>query len=144
METQFTPLLSFGGGALIGLSAVLLMATNGRIAGISGIVSRLLPGSGSSEGPSTGVMFIIGLLLAVPFYMIFAGQGPQQTVSSNLPLLAVAGLLVGFGATYGNGCTSGHGVCGMSRLSSRSIIATVCFMLTAFITVFVMRHVVGG
>lgn len=144
VETQFTPYLSFFGGALIGLSAVLLMAFNGRIAGISGIVSRILPKSSGDEPISTGLMFVIGLLLAVPLYVLLWGVSPTQTVSSNLPLLAIAGLLVGFGATYGNGCTSGHGVCGMSRLSTRSIIATLTFMVTAFITVFIMRHVLGG
>lgn len=144
METAFTPVASFLGGALIGVSAVLLMATNGRIAGISGIVSRLLPGSNSSQSNGPGMMFVLGLLLAVPVYTLFLGNGPQQTVSTNFVLLAVAGLLVGFGSAFGNGCTSGHGVCGMSRLSSRSLVATVTFMFTAFVTVFALRHVVGG
>jgi len=131
---------------LIGLSAVVLMATHGRIAGISGIVSRLLPPQtqSTSGALSTGLVFVVGLLLGVPAYWAIMGGFPEQTVSSNLPLLAIAGLLVGFGATFGSGCTSGHGVCGLSRFSARSIAATATFMIAAAITVFVLRHVVGG
>jgi len=144
METEFTPLLSLGGGALIGLSAVILMAANGRIAGISGIVSRLLPPIKDQSGLSQGIVFVIGLLLAAPLYLLVSGNLPLQTISDNLPLLAIAGVLVGFGAALGNGCTSGHGVCGISRLSQRSIAATLIFMATAFVTVFVLRHLVEG
>ncbi|MFD0916829.1 YeeE/YedE family protein [Pseudahrensia aquimaris] len=144
METDFTPIQSLIGGALIGLSAVLLMATNGRIAGISGIVSKLLPGSTDKSAMAPGVMFVLGLLLAMPLALLVFGFSPPQTITATLPLLAVAGLLVGFGSATGNGCTSGHGVCGMSRLSVRSIVATVTFMATAFVTVLILRHVVGG
>jgi len=142
--TEFTPYLSLIGGALIGLSAVILLGLNGRIAGISGITSRLLDGSlgGASERP--GVFFVVGLLLAAPVWLFTAGTWPEQTVPSNLALMAVAGLLVGFGAVFGNGCTSGHGVCGISRLSGRSIVATITFMATAAVTVFLVRHVVGA
>ncbi len=140
--TEFTPIASLAGGALIGLAAVLLLALEGRIAGISGIASRLLPPVDSRF--ASRLAFVAGLVLA-PFLVAAAtGEPVSQTVSSNLPLLAVAGLLVGFGAVYGGGCTSGHGVCGLSRLSQRSIVATVTFMLTAFVTVFVVRHVIGG
>ena len=144
METEFTLWLSLGGGALIGASAVLLMATNGRIAGISGLTSRLFARDSDGEARGVSFFFVLGLLLAAPLWLITSGGWPQQWVPSNPVLMAVAGLLVGFGATYGNGCTSGHGVCGISRGSARSIVATVTFMATAFVTVFVMRHVIGG
>ncbi|MDF3383242.1 MULTISPECIES: YeeE/YedE family protein [Sulfitobacter] len=144
METEFTPWLSLGGGAMIGASAVLLMATNGRIAGISGLTSRLFARDSDGEARGVSFFFVLGLLLAAPLWLLVSGGWPQQWVPSNPVLMAVAGLLVGFGATYGNGCTSGHGVCGISRGSARSIVATVTFMATAFVTVFVMRHVIGG
>lgn len=144
METAFTPIASFLGGTLIGLSAVLLMATNGRIAGISGIVSRLLPPSASATGLKEGLFFVAGLLLAAPLYRLVTGAAPEQIVLGNAALLSIAGLLVGFGSVLGNGCTSGHGVCGISRGSLRSISATITFMLTAVITVYVLRHVMGG
>ncbi|MDF3350998.1 YeeE/YedE family protein [Sulfitobacter sp. KE34] len=144
METEFTPWLSLSGGAMIGASAVLLMATNGRIAGISGLTSRLFARDSDGEARGVSFFFVLGLLLAAPLWLITSGGWPQQWVPSNPVLMAVAGLLVGFGATYGNGCTSGHGVCGISRGSARSIVATVTFMATAFVTVFVMRHVIGG
>ena len=129
---------------MIGASAVLLMATNGRIAGISGLTSRLFARDSDGEARGVSFFFVLGLLLAAPLWLITSGGWPQQWVPSNPVLMAVAGLLVGFGATYGNGCTSGHGVCGISRGSARSIVATVTFMATAFVTVFVMRHVIGG
>lgn len=140
--TDFTPISSLAGGMLIGLSAVLLMAATGRIAGISGIVGRLLPPyDGSEVRPAAA--FVIGLVFA-PLLIRATGVWPlAQTVSTNLPLLAVAGALVGFGAAYGAGCTSGHGVCGISRLSARSLVATATFMTTAVATVFVVRHVIG-
>ncbi len=141
METQFTPLASLFGGLLIGLSAVILMATNGRIAGISGIVSRLLPPAVERPGVQQGLLFVLGLIGGIPLYALLAGGAPPSLVSGNLPLMAIAGLLVGFGAAFGSGCTSGHGVCGISRFSMRSIIATMTFMATAFVTVFVLRHV---
>lgn len=144
METEFTPWLSLGGGAMIGASAVLLMATNGRIAGISGLTSRLFARDSDGEARGVSFFFVLGLLLAAPLWLLVSGGWPQQWVPSNPVLMAVAGLLVGFGATYGNGCTSGHGVCGISRGSARSIVATVTFVATAFVTVFVMRHVIGG
>ena len=136
--TEFTPLASSLGGALIGAAAVLLMATNGRIAGISGIAARVLP---PYEDRETGarVAFIAGLVLAPLLYMA-AGGAVVQTVSTNFPLLAIAGLLVGFGSAYGGGCTSGHGVCGLSRLSKRSLVATAVFMGVAFVTVLITRH----
>jgi uncharacterized membrane protein YedE/YeeE len=144
METEFTPFASLLGGGIIGLSAVVLLATQGRIAGISGIVSRILPPSVDKAGLPQGIIFLIGLLLAAPLWLVLTGATPVQMVSSNGLLLVIAGLLVGFGAVMGNGCTSGHGVCGISRGSARSIAATMTFMATASVTVFVLRHVVGG
>ena len=144
METEFTPILSLLGGGLIGASTVLLMATNGRIAGISGIISRILPPSAAAPGLLQGLFFVIGLLVSAPIWMMVNGQSLLQTVSDNLPLLCVAGVFVGFGSVLGNGCTSGHGVCGISRLSGRSIVATVTFMSTAFISVLLLRHVIGA
>lgn len=144
LETEFTPFTSLIGGALIGLSAVVLLASHGRIAGISGIVSRLLPPAADTKGLPQGVTFVVGLLLAGPLWFGLFNQAPAFTISNNMVLLAAAGLLVGFGSVLGNGCTSGHGVCGISRRSGRSIIATLTFMLTGAVTVFVLRHVVGG
>ena len=144
METEFTPFASLLGGGIIGLSAVVLLATQGRIAGISGIVSRILPPSVDKAGLPQGIIFLIGLLLAAPLWFVLTGAAPVQMVSSNGLLSVIAGLLVGFGAVMGNGCTSGHGVCGISRGSARSIAATMTFMATAFVTVIVLRHVLGG
>jgi uncharacterized protein len=141
--TEFTPIASLVGGALIGLSAVLLMRWEGRIAGISGIASRLFPPYRDSAFYSC-LGFVVGLVAAPLAYLAVAGGPIEHTVSSNLPLMIGAGLLVGFGSVYGNGCTSGHGVCGLSRLSTRSLIATGTFMATAFVTVFLVRHVIGG
>jgi uncharacterized protein len=141
--TTFTPIASLVGGVLIGLAAVLMMATTGRVAGVSGIVSQLLPPYQDGEAPSRAA-FVAGLLLAPVLYTAASGLPVAHSVSSNLPLLAVAGLLVGAGAVVGSGCTSGHGVCGMARLSRRSMASTLVFMATAFVTVFVMRHVVGA
>lgn len=141
--TEFTPLASLFGGMLIGLSAVLLMLWEGRIAGISGIAGRLLPPYRDDALPAR-LGFVLGLVAAPLTYMAVSGTPVLQTVSSNLPLMAVAGFLVGFGSVFGNGCTSGHGVCGLSRLSVRSIVATGVFMTVAFITVFVTRHVIAG
>lgn len=140
--TEFTPLASLAGGLLIGLAAALLMALEGRIAGISGIAARLLPPY-RRPNPASPLGFIAGLV-AAPFVVALAtGEAVRQSVSANLPLMAAAGLLVGFGAVWGGGCTSGHGVCGLARLSPRSIVATLAFMTTGFVTVFAVRHLLG-
>ncbi len=136
--TEFTPLSSLVGGLLIGLAAVWLMAANGRIAGVSGILGRLLPPDRDGTAPAR-VAFIVGLIVA-PMLLVLSGGTLQQTLSGNLPLLVVAGLLVGFGSTIGSGCTSGHGVCGLSRLSKRAFAATLVFMAAGMITVYVARH----
>ncbi len=145
--TEFTPIASLFGGALIGLAAVLLMAIHGRIAGISGIsVSVLPPWAGQMARGEIGwrLAFIAGVIAAPLAYHLVAGQAVQQTVSTNVSLMVIAGLITGFGSVYGNGCTSGHGVCGMSRLSMRSFVATGVFMATAFVTVLITRHVLGA
>lgn len=147
MQTEFTPILSLFGGMLIGLSAVIFMAFNGKIAGISGIVSRLINISQIKEYSSdfkTSIAFIVGLLAAAPAYFFVYGGLPAQSVSSNIVLMVAAGLLVGIGSALGSGCTSGHGVCGISRGSKRSIAATITFMFTAFVTVYILRHVIGA
>ncbi|MBN9066135.1 MAG: YeeE/YedE family protein [Rhizobiales bacterium] len=141
--TEFTPFASLIGGAMIGLSAVLLMLWEGRIAGISGIAGRLLPPYRDGAFPSR-FGFVIGLVATPLAIVALTGHAVAQTVSANLPLMIAAGLLVGFGTVWGNGCTSGHGVCGLSRLSARSLVATGVFMATAFITVFIVRHMVGN
>ena len=143
METQFTPWLSLGGGMMIGGASVLLMATTGRIAGISGLTSNIFARKTKGEERGVSAAFILGLLIAAPVWFLVTGGWPQQWVPSNSALMAVAGLLVGFGAVYGNGCTSGHGVCGISRGSARSITATATFMATAFATVLITRHLTG-
>ncbi len=143
MVTDFTPLQSLAGGALIGASAVGLMLISGRIAGIAGIIRRALMPDPHGRGLEAAA-FLAGLVLAPLIYTLLSGHGVQQTVSENLPLLAVAGLLAGFGSIVGSGCTSGHGVCGLSRLSARSIVATGTFMISAAMTVYVLRHVAGA
>ena len=127
----------------MGLAAVLLMITTGRIAGISGIVSRILPPAGKSTGAKVSIAFILGILVVAPIYRLFSGTSPEIVVTDHPLILVVAGLLVGFGSVLGNGCTSGHGVCGISRLSVRSIVATIVFMLAAIVTVFVSRMLSG-
>lgn len=148
VATEFTPWLSLAGGILIGLSAVLLMALLGRIGGIAGITSGALgavvPVSGASADRGWRLAFILGLLAAPVLVGLFTGQAPPQTVSGNLPVMTVAGLLVGLGTAVGSGCTSGHGVCGISRLSRRSFVAVAIFMAVAILTVWFTRHGTGG
>lgn len=142
MITDFTPVSALGGGSLIGLAAVALMASHGRIAGMTGILTGLLPTIAADWGWRAA--FLLGAI-AAPMLMVFAGG---QSVGFDSPVpepwLIVGGLIVGFGVYFGSGCTSGHGVCGIARLSPRSIVATLTFMSTAVATVFVIRHVLGG
>ena len=139
IATPFTPMASLLGGALIGVSAVLLMWANGRIAGVSGIAARLFPPY--EDGELAGrLAFVAGLVLAPLLVLLVTGRLPAQTMAAGPAVLIVAGLLTGFGSVWGSGCTSGHGVCGLSRLSVRSLIATITFMATAVATVFVLRH----
>jgi uncharacterized membrane protein YedE/YeeE len=139
--TEFTPAASLIGGALIGFASVLLMVFKGRIAGVSGIVVRLFPPY--DDGELFGrIAFLVGLIGAPVLVGYLAGTLQSQTVTATAPVLLVAGLLVGFGSVWGNGCTSGHGVCGLSRLSMRSVVAVCTFMGTAIMTVFLVRHVI--
>jgi len=140
MSDAFSPLPALAGGALIGLAAVLLLAAVGRIAGISGIVVRLLPPY-ADDGFAGRAAFVLGLVAAPLLAGLAGAEFAAPTIAANLPVLVLAGLLVGFGTIWGNGCTSGHGVCGLSRLSLRSLVATATFMAAAFATVFVVRHV---
>jgi len=139
---NFTPVSAAIGGALIGLSAVLLMMSTGRIAGISGIFSGLL--NVHDDDKSWRVAFLAGLILA-PVLAGLIGYGmAQPALPSSWIVIAVAGLLVGFGTRLGGGCTSGHGICGIARLSPRSIAATIVFIVMAVVTVAITRHVLGG
>ncbi len=138
---NFTPWTALAGGVLIGAAASLFVLLNGRIAGISGLLASLLePGA---EGRDEKLLFLIGLLLA-PLPWVLFGRLPVLQFQSGWFGLLIAGLLVGVGTRYGSGCTSGHGVCGISRLSARSIVATLAFMAAGFGTVYVLRHVLGG
>jgi uncharacterized membrane protein YedE/YeeE len=140
--TEFTPLMSLSGGTLIGLSAVLLMAFHGRIAGMTGILTGLLPPV--SADWSWRAAFIAGSIVAPMLILAVSKQAIGFESPVPAPWLAVSGLIAGVGVYFGSGCTSGHGVCGMARLSPRSIAATAIFMATATVTVFVIRHVLGG
>lgn len=137
--TDFTPLSSLAGGAMIGLASALLMAIEGRIAGVSDIAARLFPPRLDRATPGR-LAFVAGLILAPAAYFLMTGAVPRSSIEAGPALLAVGGLLVGFGAVWGSGCTSGHGVCGLSRLSRRSFAAVLTFMATAAATVFVFRH----
>lgn len=139
--THFTPLMALCGGLLIGLSATVLLLLNGRIAGISGIVGGLLQRYRAGDF-AWRAAFVLGLLLAPALYRLFA-ELPESRIDAGWAMLVVAGVLVGFGSRLGSGCTSGHGVCGLSRLSPRSLVATATFMSTGFVTVYVVRHLLA-
>lgn len=140
--TEFTPVASLFGGALIGLSAVLLMAFHGRIAGMTGILSGLLPPV--SKDWAWRAAFVAGAIVAPMLILSVSETAIGYNSPVPLPWVVVSGLIVGGGVYFSSGCTSGHGVCGMARLSPRSLAATATFMATAFITVFVIRHLIGG
>lgn len=138
---NFTPWTSLGGGVLIGLAAALFVLLNGRIAGISGVLGGLLqPRAGDI---AWRLAFVAGILLAPTLYGIVTAL-PASTIEADFPVLVAAGLLVGVGTRFGSGCTSGHGVCGLSRLSPRSLVATMSFMAAGFATVFVTRHLLAA
>lgn len=139
--TEFTPWSSLAGGALIGLAAVLLMALHGRIAGLTGILSGVLPGA---EGRGWRLAFLAGAVIApLALTRLFGVDVAFDSPEGPLWIL-VSGVLVGIGVTFGGGCTSGHGICGNARLSPRSLVATLSFMVTAALTVWVIRHGIGG
>ena len=137
--THFTPWASLAGGILIGIAAALLVLLNGRVAGISGIVGGLL--APRHDDIAWRVAFLAGLLLS-PLMLMSLGNLPAPRIDAGLGTLALAGLLVGVGTSYGSGCTSGHGVCGLARLSPRSLVATLAFMGAGIVTVFIARHLV--
>jgi len=137
----FTPWSALAGGAIIGFAAAMFALVNGRIAGISGILGGLLRPTLSDAG--WRVAFIAGLIVAPVLYAAFV-QLPPIVIEARYPVLVIAGVLVGIGTRYGAGCTSGHGVCGLSRLSPRSLVATLVFMAAGFATVFIVRHLVGA
>ncbi len=137
---HFTPWHALAGGLLIGLAAALFILFNGKIAGISGILGGLLrPVKGDLLWR---VAFLLGLMAAPLIYVLFRPL-PVATIEASNVTLVVAGLLVGLGTRYGAGCTSGHGVCGLSRLSLRSLVATLAFMAAGFLTVYIMRHLIA-
>lgn len=138
---NFTPISALIGGGLIGLAAALLLRFNGRIAGISGIIGGLV--DADRDERVWRAAFLVGLVLGPLGYSFWAGKMPPIEISSDLLMLIVGGLLVGFGTRLGGGCTSGHGVCGISRLSVRSIVATCVFMAVAVVTLYVTRHILG-
>jgi len=138
---NFTPVSSLIGGLMIGASAALFLVLNGRIAGISGILGGLIPPERGHVG--WRLAFLAGMFIAPLAYVASGAALPAIELDASLPLLVVAGLIVGFGTRLGAGCTSGHGVCGIGRGSPRSIVATLVFMATAVATVFVTRHLLG-
>ena len=142
-ETTFTPFQSLGGGALIGVAAVLLMATLGRVMGATGVLAGVLAPSGWSDW-SWRAAVLVGMISGPLVIYALRGEMPTVTVPGTAPMLILGGFIVGLGVTFGAGCTSGHGVCGMARLSSRSIAATITFMITTALTVFVIRHIIGA
>lgn len=137
--TEFTPWTALLGGGLIGLASAILLLSQSRIAGVSGIAAGLLQSAGKAE--SWRWMFIAGLVLGTVLYTWVGGDTSRIVITSDTTTLVVSGLLVGFGTRMGGGCTSGHGVCGISRGSIRSIVATLTFMSTAAIVVYITRHV---
>lgn len=143
MITEFTPFISLIGGILIGLASVLLMANFGRIMGATGILAGfIMPSSMKDWTWRAGLL--AGMFSAPTLYWLVSGSGVPIDVPVSTLAMIVSGVVVGIGVTFGGGCTSGHGVCGMARVSPRSIVATLTFMLFAFITVYVVRHVFGG
>lgn len=142
-ETVFTPWQSLGGGVLIGLAAVFLMLAVGRIMGATGVLAGIFAPASVAD-LSWRVALLFGMVTGPAVYWLVTGGLPEITVPVSMPMLLVGGFIVGIGVTYGSGCTSGHGVCGMARLSPRSIAATLTFMATTAVTVFVVRHVIGG
>jgi uncharacterized membrane protein YedE/YeeE len=139
--TEFTPWMSLAGGILIGLSAVLLMALHGRIAGMTAILGGIIPPFPTDW--AWRAAFLAGAVVA-PMVWVATGNTIAFAVPLSMPMLVIGGVIVGIGVTYGSGCTSGHGVCGMARLSPRSIVATLVFMAFSIATVFVVRHVIGA
>jgi uncharacterized membrane protein YedE/YeeE len=143
VATTFTPFASLTGGIMIGVAAVLLMLALGRIAGTTGILTGLFfPADAEDWGWRAAI--VAGMVSAPGLMFLLTGQMPELNVPVSSASLAIGGVIVGFGVVLGSGCTSGHGVCGLARLSSRSLVATLTFMVTTALTVYVVRHVLGG
>ncbi|NIZ00919.1 YeeE/YedE family protein [Thalassospira lucentensis] len=141
---NFTPVSALIGGGLIGLASGMYLLLNGRIAGISGIIGGLFGRNGTGSAIFERLAFIIGLIAGPLVLMTTTSISVSSVVTSPMPVIVIGGLLVGFGTTLGSGCTSGHGICGLSRLSMRSLVATLSFMAAGFITVLFTRHLIGG
>jgi len=143
MTTDFTPWQSLFGGGLIGLSAVLLMLTLGRVMGATGILAGFLTPATAADRTWRAAL-LAGMVTAPVLFMMATGAMPAVDLPVSRAMMIAGGIIVGIGVTYGGGCTSGHGVCGIARLSPRSITATLVFMIATFATVYVIRHVIGG
>lgn len=143
LETAFTPVSASIGGALIGISTVMLMALRGNVLGATGILAGFMNPLSSSDWAWRAAI-LLGMVSGPVAYMLVTGAMPAIEVPVTKPMMVLGGILVGIGVTYGSGCTSGHGVCGLARFSRRSIVATVTFMTTTALTVYIVRHVVGG
>jgi len=133
---NFTPFSAFSGGLLIGIAVILFFISTGRLAGVSGIVNNTL--TNTQNWPSN-FLFLVGLVLGPSIYVFILNKDIAFSMTSSLPLIIIGGILVGFGTKIGSGCTSGHGICGISRFSVRSIVATITFMIIAMITVVILR-----
>jgi len=138
---HFTPYASFAGGLLIGIAAAMLILFNGRIAGVSGIIGQLL--NGVNRDNLWRIAFVLGIVVAPAICHAWIGD-LEIEIETNALWLIIAGLLVGVGTSHGSGCTSGHGICGLSRFSMRSVIATLSFMISGMLTVYIVRHVLGA
>lgn len=143
IDTAFTPWASLTGGVLIGVASTLLMLFAGRVMGATGILAGLFQPS-SREDFAWRAALLAGMVTGPAAVWLVSGEMPAVQVPVSTAALVIGGLIVGVGVTYGSGCTSGHGVCGMARLSPRSVVATITFMAFTFATVFVVRHVIGG
>lgn len=143
MTTDFTPIQSLIGGGLIGVASVLLMLTLGRVLGATGILAGVFQPSSGTDW-SWRAALLAGMVSAPAAILAVTGQMPEIQVPVSTPMMIIGGFIVGLGVTFGSGCTSGHGVCGMARLSPRSIVATITFMIFTAATVYVVRHVLGA
>lgn len=143
IETTFTPWASLGGGILIGIAATLLMLLHGRIMGATGILAGLVIPDSRADFAWRAAL-VAGMICGPAMLWLLTGVWPEAQTTVSLPVLILSGLIVGIGVSYGGGCTSGHGVCGIARLSPRSIVATLTFMGATFATVYALRHVIGA
>ena len=133
---NFTPFSAFSGGLLIGIAVILFFISTGRLAGVSGIVNNTLT---NTQNWLSNFLFLVGLVLGPSVYVLISNKDIAFSMTSSLPIIIIGGILVGFGTKIGSGCTSGHGICGISRFSIRSIVATITFMIIAMITVALLR-----